>query len=56
MFLGFVDDDLALGEVAISQAPEPEFQKALSTANERHLASNWLVDGGQVYSETGTST
>ncbi len=50
------ENDLALGDVAISQAPEPEFQKALSTANERHRAINWLVDGGEVYSQTDTST
>jgi hypothetical protein len=52
----FCDNDLALGEVAIGQAEPQEFQKALSSAKERHLAINWLVDGGEVYSETDTST
>jgi hypothetical protein len=31
-------------------------QKALSSACERHLAINWLTGGGDVYSETDTST
>jgi hypothetical protein len=52
----FCDNDLALGEVAIGQAEPQEFQKALSSAKERHLAINWLVDGGELYSETDTST
>jgi hypothetical protein len=40
----------------IGKAPEEGVQKALSTASERHLAINWLADGGEVYSETDTST
>jgi hypothetical protein len=42
----------------MASAPEhvQNFQKALSIANERHLAINWLVDGGEIYSETDTST
>jgi hypothetical protein len=52
----FSADDLALGDVPIGKAPPEEFQKALSSANERHLAINWLADGGEIYSETDTST
>ena len=52
----FCNDDLAIGETPIGNAPEEEFRKALSTANERHLAINWLVDGGEIYSETDAST
>ena len=52
----FCDEDLAIGDEPIARASEEEFRKALSTANERHLASNWPADGGEVYSETDTST
>jgi len=52
----FCNDDLAIGDTPIGNAPEEEFRKALSTANERHLAINWLVDGGEIYSETDAST
>ena len=52
----FCDDDLAIGEMPIGKASEEDFRKALSTANERHLAINWLVEGGEIYSETDTST
>jgi hypothetical protein len=48
--------DLALGEYPISEAPPDLFGRAQSAAMERHLASNWLRYGGQVYSETDTST
>ncbi len=50
-----VEDDLALGEYAISGAPEDLFRSALSAAMERHKAVNWLVGGG-VYSQKDTST
>lgn len=52
----FCENDLALGERPVSKASAEEFQKALSTANERHHAINWLVAGGASYSETDTST
>jgi len=50
------DEDLAIGDMPIGKVPEQEFQKALSAANERHLAINWLANGGDVYLETDTST
>jgi uncharacterized protein DUF4272 len=52
----FHDHDLAIGKLAISNAPPEEVNKTFSAIRERHLASNWLVDGGKVYSETDTST
>ena len=52
----FCENDLALGDRPISKASAEEFQKALSTANERHRAINWLVVGGASYAETDTST
>ncbi len=50
-----VGSDLALGDYAISDAPEEVFQSALSAATERHQAINWLTSGG-IYSQTDTST
>jgi hypothetical protein len=50
-----IDNDLALGENAIRNAPKDVFQSALSAAMERHKAINWLLGGG-VYSQTDTST
>jgi hypothetical protein len=52
----FCDDDLAVGDVPISRASEDDFERTLSAASERHLAINWLVEGGELYSETDTST
>jgi hypothetical protein len=51
-----IGGDLALGDHAISNAPEDVFRSALSAAMERHQAINWLTGGGAVYSETDTST
>jgi hypothetical protein len=51
-----IDRDLALGDVAIKDAPEDVFQTALSIANERHMAVNWLLGDAEIYSETDTST
>jgi hypothetical protein len=52
----FCEDDLAIGEVPIRKARLEAFQKTLSIANERHLAVNWLAHGGELYSNTDTST
>jgi hypothetical protein len=51
-----VDNDLAIGDGALSDAPSEEVQRVQSTAMERHLAINWLRGYSQVYSETDTST
>ena len=51
-----IGDDLALGGQRITDAPEGLLQSAQSAAMERHLAINWLCGGGEVYSETDTST
>jgi hypothetical protein len=50
-----IGDDLALGDHAISDAPEDVVGAALSATMERHKAINWLTGGG-VYSETDTPT
>jgi hypothetical protein len=51
-----IDNDLALGDYAINDAPEDVFGSVMSAAMERHMAINWLTSGGNVYSETDTST
>ena len=51
-----IDGDLALGEFAIDNAPDNVFSSAHSSAMERHQAVNWLTWGGEIYSETDTST
>lgn len=51
-----IDADLAIGDFAISDAPEEEIQRAQSTAMERHLALNWLMGYSEIYSQTDTST
>jgi len=51
-----LDGDLAIGQSAISEAPEEAIQRAQSTAMERHLAINWLMGYCAVYSKTDTST
>ncbi|HEX5443354.1 MAG TPA: DUF4272 domain-containing protein, partial [Pirellulales bacterium] len=50
-----INNDLAIGGFAISDAPQELVQLASSCAMERHQAINWLTEGG-VYSETDTST
>lgn len=53
--LKLVGGDLALAGMPIAQAPRDVVNSAQSSAMERHLAINWLHEGG-VYSETDTST
>jgi hypothetical protein len=50
------EGDLAIKEDTISHATEEAFAIVSSTLSERHKAINWLVDGGDIYSETDTST
>lgn len=50
-----IDNDLAIGDSPIIDAPEDLVQLASSCAIERHQAVNWLTQGG-IYSETDTST
>lgn len=49
------DGDLAIGGVSIHHASADALRVATSTVSERHLAANWLRDGG-LYSHTDTST
>ena len=51
-----VDRDLAIDEVAISQASEERFHQVQSIAMERHQAINWLRGWNAVYSQVDTST
>lgn len=50
------DDDLRIGDVSISAASMPAVRHALSIAQERHLAINWILDASLPFSETDTST
>ena len=54
--LPMVGGDLALGGVALVDAPEDLFDLASSIAQERHQAINWLAGECEIYSETDTST
>ncbi|MCA9176622.1 MAG: DUF4272 domain-containing protein [Planctomycetales bacterium] len=51
-----IDRDIALGDVAISEASREQLARATSTAMERHLAINWLLGDSKIYSKTDTST
>jgi hypothetical protein len=51
-----VDQDLAIGEVAISAASPAERARVSSIARERHQAINWLRGQHALYSEVDTST
>ena len=50
------DGDLAIQDDTISHATDEAFATVSSTLSERHKAINWLVNGGDIYSETDTST
>jgi hypothetical protein len=50
------DEDLALGDKAIADAPVSLLQNVMSAAMERHLAINWLNGYAEIYSETDVST
>ena len=51
-----IDNDLAIGDAAISDADPDDVCTAGSIAMERHLAINWLMGYAEIYSETDTST
>lgn len=53
--LRLVDGDLAVDGRTLSDADPALVQRTISTVAERHLAANWLLDGG-IYSDTDTST
>lgn len=54
--LELADGDLAIDGVPISKADADSVEAAASSALERHLAINWLLDAQTPYSETDTST
>ena len=51
-----VEGDLAIGKLPISRAAERDVRTAMSIAQERHQAANWLLDATSPFSETDTST
>jgi hypothetical protein len=51
-----IHGDLALGDYPVSKAPKELLEAAGSSAQERHLAINWLMGYSPTYSETDTST
>jgi len=51
-----LDNDLAIGNAAIADAPADEVGRVQSLAMERHLAINWLMGDAELYSDVDTST
>ena len=52
-----INDDMAIGEVAIVDADPDELGRVTSTAMERHQAINWLTGyASSIYSEVTTDT
>jgi len=54
--LRLAENDLAIGALPISVAPEAELSHCHSVAQERHRAANWLMGHDEVYSQVDTST
>jgi hypothetical protein len=54
--LRFIDGDLAIGDLSISEADEEDFQMCIETTMERHQAANWLAGQQDLYSEVTTDT
>jgi hypothetical protein len=54
--LPLVDGDLAIRGARIDRADEDALRAAHSTAQERHLAANWLWEGPELYSEASVAT
>jgi hypothetical protein len=51
-----IDNDLAIGSLAIHDAEEAARRTVSSLALERHLAINWVMGYSNIYSQTDTST
>jgi len=54
--LALVDGDLAIKGQRIDRAEPGAFHAALSTAQERHQAANWLLAGPKLYSDASVAT
>jgi len=54
--LELIDGDLAVQGHRIDRISEGSYRTALSIAQERHRAFNWLLGGGPKYSEVTTDT
>lgn len=52
----YVNKDLAIGKVALSEAHEQEWAKVMSIVMERHRAVNWLMGDAPTYSEVSCDT
>jgi hypothetical protein len=51
-----VGKDLSLGGLAVHKASLAAVRNALSIAEERHVAANWLIGTARLYSEVDTPT
>jgi len=47
----FLNKDLAIGDVTLSEAREQEWSEVMSIVVERHRAVNWLLGDVPIYSE-----
>lgn len=54
--LPLVEGDLAIKGERIDRAPASAFSSALSAAQERHQAANWLWEGPERYSDASVAT
>jgi hypothetical protein len=54
--IAVVENDLAIGGVAIAKAPRDAVSLCQSIAVERHQAINWILGQQITYSEVDTST
>ena len=52
----FVDGDLAIGELSISEADEEDVEMCAEIIMERHQALNWLMGQNVLYSEVTADT
>jgi hypothetical protein len=52
----YVNKDLAIGNVALSEAHEQEWAEVMSIVVERHRAVNWLLGNAPTYSEVSCDT
>lgn len=50
------DNDVLVGNATLEEADYETFASCHRTADERHLAINWLMGDSKVYSDTDTST
>lgn len=54
--LPMIDNDLAIGGRPIVDCDKALFSRAMSLAQERHIATNWLIGWDAIYSEVTADT